>query len=347
MKRGQAVEIAGLLGRSADRDVFLGFAEAFLLHQISVADVLNEETGEGYQRRFDKRHSQDFRRYIQSPGATTIPLTFNLRPRSDDAWRITSLPRGRAVLRVNAECQDAFYQVDCQHRLGFLADQSLMLPFMAYLGLTREEEMAVFSTINGKAKGLGTSLLDYHEARLAHDLERDRPELYIALRLHEDERSPWFRRLDLGGHSTTGLKRRASLRTMQKAVKKFLNHSNSLGTLTAIQIYDLLLAFWRAVAFVLEREWNNPRKHFLTKGVGVYALSIIAADIYREGGPNAESVCTESFMRAKLTDFLPDFDWSTSGPLRGLGGEAGVRQAVELLREQRNSPPWRVLAGGQ
>ena len=347
MKTPQPIEIDGLVGRSADRVVFLGFAEACLLHRISVADVLNEETAQGYQRRFDKRHSQDFRRYIQSPGATTIPLTFNLRPRPDGGWRVTQLPGGRAVLRINAGCQDALFQVDCQHRLGFLADQQLVLPFMAFIGLTHEEEMAVFSTINGKAKGLGTSLLDYHEAQLAQDLERDRPELYVALRLHEDERSPWFRQLDLGGHSTTGLKRRASLRTMQKAVKKFLSHSDSLGDLTAVQIYELLLGFWRAVAFILEQEWSNPRKHFLTKGVGVYALSILAADIYCEARPKSLAACTENYMRAKLVDFLPTFDWSTSGPLRGLGGEAGVREAVHMLRTLRNSTPWRVFAGGK
>ncbi len=63
------------LGASADRSVLLGFAPAGLLKTLSWADVLDEEAGRGYQRRFNSAHSLDFRRYIQSPGSSTIPLT--------------------------------------------------------------------------------------------------------------------------------------------------------------------------------------------------------------------------------------------------------------------------------
>ena len=80
--------IDGLLGRSAGREVFLAFAPANILHLLSFADVLNEDTGRGYQRRFNPQHSLDFRKYIQLEESSTIPLTFNLRPREDDAWRM-------------------------------------------------------------------------------------------------------------------------------------------------------------------------------------------------------------------------------------------------------------------
>jgi len=50
----------------------LGFAPASLLHGLSFADVLDERTGRGYQRRFNAQHSLDFRRYIQRPGSATI-----------------------------------------------------------------------------------------------------------------------------------------------------------------------------------------------------------------------------------------------------------------------------------
>jgi DNA sulfur modification protein DndB len=51
---------------------------------------------------------------------------------------------------------------------------------MCFLGLTEREEMEVFNVINSKAKGLSTSLLDFHDATLAADLASDRPELFIA-----------------------------------------------------------------------------------------------------------------------------------------------------------------------
>ena len=90
-------------------------------------------------------------------------------------------------------------QVDCQHRLGHLGDLPIPLPFMCFIGLTEREEMEVFSVINGKAKGLSTSLLDYHAAQLAESLAQERPELFIALQLNSIEGSPWFRQLNLGG----------------------------------------------------------------------------------------------------------------------------------------------------
>ena len=42
----------GILGMSAGREVFLGFAPANLLYALSFADVLDEDTGRGYQRKF-------------------------------------------------------------------------------------------------------------------------------------------------------------------------------------------------------------------------------------------------------------------------------------------------------
>jgi hypothetical protein len=48
-----SVVFEGILGMSAGREVFLGFAPANILHSLSFADVLDEDTGRGYQRRFN------------------------------------------------------------------------------------------------------------------------------------------------------------------------------------------------------------------------------------------------------------------------------------------------------
>ena len=48
----------------------------------------------------------------------TIPLTFNLRPRNDDAWRLVELSHGRARLEISDTAGKMLAQVDCQHRLG-------------------------------------------------------------------------------------------------------------------------------------------------------------------------------------------------------------------------------------
>jgi DNA sulfur modification protein DndB len=329
-------------GYSAQRRVLLGFAPADILRAISFADVLDEDTRRGYQRRCNLQHSLDFRRYIQKPNSSTIPLTFNLRPPAEGVWRVIEAGARQARLEIARGTPPVLAQVDCQHRLGHLNDVTLELPFMCFVGLTEREEMEVFNVINSKARGLSTSLLDFHDAQLSQDLAGDRPELFIALLLNNDVRSPWHRQLDLGGNS--GMSRRASLRTMQKAIKRFLTQSKILTSQSTEAASLVVLEFWAAVAMAMAKEWTNPRKHILTKGIGVYALMDIAADLYRE--TRVTVIRDRNHFAAALTDFCADFDWSTSGPLKGLGGEGGVKIAVERIREVRRKARFKVIANG-
>jgi DNA sulfur modification protein DndB len=333
-----------MVGYSAGRRVLLGFAPAKLLHSLSFADVLDEETGRGYQRRFSSQHSLDFRRYIQRSDSATIPLTFNLRPRTDAAWRIIELSFRRARLEISKTAGKMLAQVDCQHRLGHLGDSTVELPFMCFVGLSERDEMEVFNVINSKAKGLSASLLDFHDAQLTSDLASDRPELFIALFLKNDARSPWHQQLDLGGASTSGMTRRASLRTIQKAIKHFLSKTKITERCSIEAAAQVVLEFWAAIVVAMPDVWSRPRKHLITKGIGVYALMEIAADLYNE--VPAGLACDKRYFAAALADFVTQFDWSTEGPLKGLGGEGGVKSAVALIREARKRARFKVVANG-
>ena len=295
--------LEGVIGQSANRKVLLGFAPANLLHSLSFADALDEETGRGYQRRFSPKHSLDFRKYIQQAGASTIPLTFNVRPSREGAWRLVEITNGKARLEFPDSTGKVLSQVDCEHRIGYLDDLEIPLPFMCFIGMSEREEMEVFNVINSKAKGLSTSLLDFHDATLASDLGSERPELYIALHLNNNSESPWYRQLDLGGNSTSGLLRRASLRTMQKAVRRFLSQSKILESRSPDEAAEMILDFWAAVAVVLQEAWDNPRRYLINKGVGVYSLMGIAADVYVEA---AGRTCDKRFFVNKLSEFVTE-----------------------------------------
>jgi DNA sulfur modification protein DndB len=338
--------IPGMLGHCGSQKVFLGFASASELRLHSFADVLNEDTGKGYQRRFSETHSLEFRKYIQRDGATTIPLTFNLRPGRIQRWRLLAGSDSRAVLEIDGSQGPVLAQVDCQHRLGFLKDVPVPLAFMTFIGLSPKEEMRVFNVINSKAKGLSSSLLDYHESRLTTDLSAAKPEIYIALRLHESEGSPWHRGLDLGGKKSVGMRRYASLRTMQRAVHRFLRASRILNVSEVDKAFEVVLAFWRAARTVLDKEWQDPRRHFVTKGIGVYALMSIAGDLYLDACKGGIS-CDETYFLGALSDFANAVDWSTHGPLRGFGGASGADQALELLRRVRAKKKLKVVGHGQ
>ena len=332
------------IGWSAHRRVLLGFAPADLLCRLSFPDILDEDSGEGYQRPFNERHSQDFRRYIKEPNSSTIPLTLNLRPAAQNCWQVKDLGDGKARLEIYAERGRVMAQVDCQHRLGYLRDLPIPLPFMCYIGLSERDEMEVFSVINGKAKGLSTSLLDYHSAQLASSLAQERPELFIALQLNSNEASPWFRRLNLGGKTTSGLKRIVSLRMMQQAVKQFLKATAILSSRSVEDTTWAILNFWSAVAYTLPQQWAHPRRHMLTKGIGVYALSRIAADIFLEGRSSGGTSDKRAFVAA-LNDFVSSVDWTSSGPLKGYGGQGGVAAAVDHLRSVREQTRYKEVNG--
>lgn len=342
---GPAITLECLVGRAGHRRVLLGFAPAAVLHALSFADVLDEDTGRGYQRRFNRQHSLDFRKYIKNPLSTTIPLTFNLRPRTDHAWKIVERGETRARLEIVQADARVLSQVDCQHRLGHLSDLPVELPFMCFIELSEREEMEIFNVINSKAKGLSSSLLDFHSAQLSTDLAQDRPEIYIALFLKNEATSPWYRQLDLGGNSSSGMTRRASLRTLQKAIKRFITRTRATDRHSIEEVAQTVLDFWTAVSIVLPEQWAKPRKHILTKGIGVYALMDIAGDIYLDA-PKGE-LCGKSYFSASLADFVHGFIWSTDGPLKGLGGEGGVKTAVELIREARRKSRLKVVARGK
>jgi len=328
---------------SAGREVFLGFAPANVLHSLSFADVLDEDTGRGYQRRFNAAHSLDFRKYIQHENSSTIPLTLNAREHSDGAWRLERGKAPHARIIVADEKLKIFTQVDCQHRLGHLNDLTLELPFMCFLGLTEREEMEVFNVINSKAKGLSTSLLDFHDSRLATDLAAERPELFIAIHLKNDSQSPWFNQVSLGGKATSGLTRRVSLRMLQTAVKRFLTQTKILQKHPPEVVAQMVLDFWSAVALLLRDEWSNPRKTLLCKGVGVYALMGIAGDLICEAG---SATIDKMYFRNKLADFVQEVDWTNAGPMKGFGGGTGATAALNFLRTVRGKGRLRVISNG-
>lgn len=342
------IEIYGHRGRCGDRDVFIGFAPASVLHKCSFPDLLDESTGKGYQRRFHREHSLGFKRYIQQPGASTIPLTFNIRPEHSNSWSLQLVDghSGMSVLKINGEAGPVMAQVDCQHRLGYLQDSPIQFAFMAYIGLSVTEEMEIFRVINGKAKGLSGSLLDFTEAKLTgHGLSSAKPELFIALRLQEDPLSPWFQRLDIGGTSIVSPKRQASLRTMQKAAKRFLKEAHIPAGHISDLAPNMAMDFWKAVSIVAQNEWIAPRSHMITKGIGVYSLMSLAGILVREAREGNRK-CDLDYFIAKLSDFICQIDWTNQGTLQGYGGASGADAVLELMKQLRNKAINGILVHG-
>jgi DGQHR domain-containing protein len=338
------LRIIGQLGRCGDREVFLGFASAGDLCRASFPDVLDEASGRGYQRRFTKEHSLEFKRYIQREGATSIPLTFNLRDPLSKRWTLSRDEplKGFATLRLDLAAGQAMVQVDGQHRLGFMHDSPIQFAFMTFIGMSEAEEMEVFRTINGKAKGLSSSLLDFTLAKsFGDDLAKMNPSLFVALGLNRELSSPWYGRLDLGGEKTVGTKRIASLRTMHQAVRRLARAAGWSDVFDAPAGLQISIAFWQAVADVLATQWANPRHHMLVKGIGVYALMELAGTLVQEATGRSTDL---AYFVGKLSDFADRIDWSNRGPMEGFGGLKGADMAYQMIMQVRKDAFRRLAA---
>ena len=321
------LSISGMVGMCGDRQVFMGFAPAKTLHLVSFADTLNEDTGIGYQRPRDRRHSLDFRRYINTPGASTIPLTFNLRQDLQDFWRIETKGAG-AVLRIKSDTA-CLAQVDCQHRLGELADSDVNLAFMAFIGLDLRGEMAMFTTINSKVRGLHSSLTDFHQSNLVENLVKDAPYLYLARQLNENCVSPWFQMIRYGGETSSGLRRRTSLRMMQTAIRHLLVRIRAVDGYSVMGVLDLLFNYWGAVATVFDAEWQSPRESLLTKGVGLHAMTELLGTLVQKN--KRLNIGRDEFI-VVLKSLKGNVDWGRKGTFADAGGRKGATAAHEKLR---------------
>lgn len=322
--------INGVIGKSGGLSVFMGFESAAALIALSFTDILNEDTGEGYQRPYNKAHSIDFKNYITRPSSSTPPLTFNLRNEYAASWTIEHGEGNSATLLIRDRVK-CLAQVDCQHRLGELIGVDIQLAFMTYIGLDLRQEMAIFNVINSKAKGLSSSLTDYHESKLLTDLATDAPHLFISRKLNEDQASPWFRLIRYGGETTSGLKRRTSFRMLQKTVQAFLVQTKSVLDASLEEKYQIVLCFWKAVQATFPDEWKDHRNNLITKGVGLYGLMQLLGDIVKS---NPRADFSMDYFTSRLLPLKPGIDWSSQGRFAYVGGKKGVQDVYQVLKKE-------------
>lgn len=332
MKKNTAkYEINGILGKCGGLEVFLGFASSRILHKNSFAEILNEDNGEGYQRPYNQKHSLDFKRYITSGKTSTVPLVFNLRQELNEHWIITkSLNTATLCFYGDEAC---LARVDCQHRIGELGENDIPLAFMTFIGLDLRTEMAMFNTINSKAKGLSSSLTDYHESSLMDDIVYNAPYLFIARKLNEDPLSPWFKLVRYGGETTSGLKRRTSLRMLQKSIREFLSKTSRLDFGDVNDKYELIRTYWLAVRTTFPVEWEDHRHHLLTKGVGLYSMMWLLSDLVVE----LNGTWSEALFLKTLQALKSKINWHSRGPFAEAGGRKGVSEVYEKMKRALNT----------
>jgi len=300
-----------------------------VLCAVSFADVLNEDVGEGYQGPRNRQHSTDSRGYISGEGTSTVPLVFNLRDATSESWDLAQGLSGMAKLCLRRGAP-SLAQADCQHRLSELYGMAVALTVMAFVGLSFRMEMALFNVINTKAKGLSPSLPNFHDSLLVSDVVDDASHLYIAQLLNEDTGSPRHRLVRYGGESTPDLRRRTSLRMLQRTVHHFIRSTETEHLRTVQDYYAVIVAFWWAVQDLFGEESNDHRHRLLTEGTGFYSLMMLLADLAR--GHNASESTTE-FLPTELSPLRGRVVWGSSGTFAQAGGHKRATDVCRKLKE--------------
>jgi len=321
----ETIKIAVLKATAGSYPVLLGSASLATLDNVSIVDQFVMETKEGVQRPLDKKHATDFRKYIEralhGEKATAPPLILSLREKPNVQNGYLLLPNKKS----------AMVRLDAQHRMAFTADLNVELPFVIYHGLTKEEEIEIFTTINDNQKGLQKSLVDSHRLALSKNPQDELPHIAIAAELNAEADSPWFNTVNTGGVSekgTPGSKRKITLRTFQDANLTLISGPRCQNV-SYKEKYDAVRNFWQAVANIFPDPWTDNRKHLLMKGVGIAALSDVGRDIIQECLANED---TSVAAMSKYLKKLEGFDWGNKTSVLSLvGGQKGAAAAARAF----------------
>ncbi|MCU0712119.1 MAG: DGQHR domain-containing protein [Pirellula sp.] len=115
-----------------------------------------EDPAEGFQRRLDKKRAEAIAYYVDKD-LGTIPNSVILSAQKDAKLEVTG--RGKTI--QFEEVPKAFLVLDGQHRVyGYtLAKTSLRVPVVIYNGLTKAQEVRLFTDINTKQRPVPNELL--------------------------------------------------------------------------------------------------------------------------------------------------------------------------------------------
>jgi DGQHR domain-containing protein len=338
-----------MLDTCLGRQVYRGSASAkkiIAASWIDYHDIVNNPWG--YQRPFDAKRSAKAADYanetddafwpecilaIRDDGDEQEPdeaVEFSFKPESKDGrygeLHVDYKTDGKMEIGdLDEPYRRAFSQVDCQHRLGRMADSNKPVTFCIIPGINRRDEAITFWTINARQKGISTSLVDTivlltnPDAPLAVRLARS---LYI------DPDSPYAGRVDTGGRG----------RPSAEMLVRLRGFKNMLQVLLPIRVADTVddnfahgfaRNFWKVVKTLWPAEWEDKFGYKLQASPGQRGLAQFGSHIFRQLAP------VQDLGESSIRKFFPGggskMNWKSTGPLSTAIGKGGQKQVFDRL----------------
>ncbi len=280
------------------RDLYITALSAQDLIKLTKVDLWSPEKDDnkdqGYQRSPEKNHIGKIADYLQNKDAM-LPNAVLLNSRKPLGFVESSSDSHAGT--INLKPQDVLWNVDGQHRVAGLrkaieedGNQELsdfFIPVVIASGLTKDEEMMQFFTVNRTQKGVRTDLTErllYQRAKSPEGRDDIRAKgLYWKVRavklvdyLNNQPDSPWSGRVQLPNTTVKAPAKQASLtKSLQPLLKGgFLeNQSDNLAG-------QLMLIYWKAVQEVFPEAFENPKEYAIQKTAGFFPLHVVANRIF-------------------------------------------------------------------
>lgn len=387
-----------VLGNNLNLAVIRGFARLDVLAAISAPDVFDrEDNPQGTQRDLNSRHALEATAYaLESVGVPpdSAPRAFtevilNARDRSVisvidheadreiDFSSLDPIDLGPRIvdLRVNIRqlefphplSDPAISRVDGNHRLSQVDLPDVdsesdypVIPFAMFVGLSVDQERALFRDINGTQMKMETAHLDTIKLKLQGSellkTEGGRA-LWIAQILaeqgHAFEGKVFFGGAKKGAKAATGMVPPIKINALKGAVAATCREMTDVeasiygveideegNTLPpdeykVAQVIELIDLFWKAVASAFPEAWQDRKNFILLQAIGLNAFSRLGADVIqrqflREGRiGQADFDAVLEHVASRVTLRREEYP--------GLAGLAGAKEVYRKLSNALNA----------
>lgn len=336
-------------------------------HRQAESELPNDDFSKGYQRKPVESHLRAIVRYLRGTFrnsmrtgtgalpvfptsvllAARITLDFSPSPEPDSVGPHWSIP-GKLKIPKGL----TLYTIDGQHRIEGIrkAMEEADLEWQALLGDYRLpvtimecdnkiHEMYHFVTINKEAKNVRTDLaeelLDVIYAKNPHLIrddfvsratkDREIP-LTIVRKLADQPGQPWFGRIARGNEPRKGIKVAS-----QGQFSKSLRHicGNKPFDWDVDKLIGYIVNFWKVLAELLPKAFEDPRKYTIQRAVGFGALHQVLPKLVTcyDGTPASLRKVLEG-VEPYFTD--PDY-WTKGKESSKYSSEGGYRTHAEAI----------------
>ena len=218
--------------------------------------------------------------------------------------------------------------IDGQHRLyGLsLSKKAIDIMVVAFENLSLPDQAKIFRIINSTQKGVNTSLI-YDLIDLVRDASfLDERAHELVKKLNSDSDSPWFDQIKMLGVGKGFISQSAFVNNLKPLLDE--EKRAPLIIYTEEEQYGILRNYFKVIKTLFPDDWGS-KNSLLTKTMGFYALMSLLPIVLQHCLSTYSDFKIDSIM--KILNPIKNYDFSSSGPLKGVSGKAGVERVIEEL----------------